>query len=59
MPRYVFNVKDGQNLPDHEGTVLADPETARVVAVSTSGEMIRAHAGSFWSSGETPTGGCT
>ncbi len=48
MPRYFFNVQDGQNLPDHEGTVLADPAAARVMAVFTSGEMIRAHASQFW-----------
>jgi hypothetical protein len=48
MPRYFFNVKDGQDLPDHQGTVLPDPDAARLLAVSTSGEMIRAHAESFW-----------
>ena len=48
MPRYFFNVKDGQDLPDHEGTVLADPAAARVMAVFTSGEMIRSHASEFW-----------
>jgi hypothetical protein len=48
MPRYFFNVQDGQNLPDHEGTVLADADAARVMAVVTSGEMIQAHALEFW-----------
>jgi hypothetical protein len=48
VPRYFFNVKDGQDLPDHEGTVLADAEAARVMAVVTSGEMIQAHASLFW-----------
>ena len=48
MPRYFFNVKDGQDLPDHEGTVLADANAARVMAVFGSGEMIRAHASQFW-----------
>jgi hypothetical protein len=48
MPRYFFNVKDGQDLLDHEGTVLADPAAARVMAVFASGEMIRAHAEQFW-----------
>jgi hypothetical protein len=52
MPRYFFNVKDGQDLPDHEGTVLADPAAARLVAVFTAGEMIRAHAGQFWQEAE-------
>ncbi|TNC49556.1 hypothetical protein FHG66_10570 [Rubellimicrobium rubrum] len=48
MPRYFFDVQDGRDLPDEQGTVYADPETARLVAVSTSGEMIAAHAKSFW-----------
>ena len=48
MPRYFFHVQDGRDLPDHEGTVLADAEAARVAAVFTSGEMIRAHARKFW-----------
>ena len=48
MPRYFFNVKDGQDLPDHEGTVLADPDAARVMAVFTSGEMLKGHAEQFW-----------
>ena len=48
MPRYFFNVKDGQDLPDHEGTVLASPDAARVAAVFASGEMLKAHAEQFW-----------
>ncbi len=48
MPRYFFNVRDGQNLSDHQGTVLADREAARVMAVFTSGELLKAHAEQFW-----------
>ena len=48
MPRYFFNVKDGRDMPDHDGLELADPAAARVMAVFTSGEMLRAHAESFW-----------
>jgi hypothetical protein len=48
MPRYFFNVQDGQDLPDHQGTVLADPAAARVMAVFASGEMLRSHASQFW-----------
>ena len=48
MPRYFFNVKDGQNLPDHEGTVLADADAARAIAVVTAGQMIQSHAPWFW-----------
>ena len=52
MPRYFFNVQDGQDLPDREGTVLADANAARVMAVFSSGEMIRAHAEQFWNHGD-------
>ena len=48
MPRYFFNVKDGHDLPDDEGTVLASPQAARVMAVFTSGELLRGHADKFW-----------
>ncbi len=48
MPRYFFNVRDGKDLPDHEGTVLAGVDAARVMAVFTSGEMLKAHAEQFW-----------
>jgi hypothetical protein len=48
VPRYFFNVQDGQDLPDHEGTVLAGPDAARVMAVFTSGEMLKSHAEKFW-----------
>jgi hypothetical protein len=48
MPRYFFNLQDGHDLPDHEGTVLADADAARVLAVSSSGEMIRTYADQFW-----------
>jgi hypothetical protein len=47
MPRYFFNVLDGQDLPDLEGTVLPTPDAARVMAVFTSSEMLRAHAEQF------------
>ena len=48
MPRYFFHVKDGRSIPDHDGLELTDPGAARVMAVFTSGEMLRAHAKTFW-----------
>ena len=51
MPRLFFNVQDGSDLPDNEGTVHASPEAARLAAVLASGEMIRAHAQRFWADG--------
>ena len=35
-------------MPDHQGTVLANPDAARVMAVFTSGEMLKAHANQCW-----------
>ena len=52
MPRYFFHVQDGHDMPDDEGTVLADADAARVVAVVTAGELIRDHAQAFWTHGD-------
>ena len=48
MPRYFFNVKDGRDIPDTEGTVLADADAARVEAVAALGDLIKGHAETFW-----------
>ena len=37
MPRYFFHVIDGKDLPDHEGTVLANADEARAEAIILSG----------------------
>ena len=52
MPRYFFHVQDGRDMPDDEGTVLADGAAARVMAVTTAGELIRDHARAFWTHGD-------
>lgn len=54
MPRYFFNVHDGQgpaeqDPPDIDGSLLADPETARAAAVTLAGEMLKDLDGKFWS----------
>jgi uncharacterized protein DUF6894 len=41
MPRYFFNVHDGQELPDAEGVDLADREAAHREAFRASGEMLK------------------
>ena len=41
MPRYFFHVQDGKDIPDTEGTVLADHKAARIEAIATSGAMLR------------------
>lgn len=49
MPRYFFDVHDGQNSVDHVGTVFASDDVARVEAVRASGEMIRDFSrNGFW-----------
>jgi len=41
MPRYFFNVHDGNDLPDHEGTELPGSNEAHRQAIVTAGEMLR------------------
>lgn len=48
MPRYFFNIHDGETSLDEEGTDLSDPRAASVAAVAMSGELIRDHAARFW-----------
>jgi hypothetical protein len=48
MPRYFFNVRDGVNLIDNEGTVLSDVEEAREQAVVAAGEAIKDMGCKFW-----------
>ena len=52
MPRYFFHVQNGQDIPDHEGSVLDDDDAARIEAVAASGELIRDHARTFWTGGD-------
>ena len=48
MPRYFFHIIDGITLRDHEGTELPDIQTARSVAVRTSGEILHDMGERFW-----------
>ena len=41
MPRYFFNVHDGNDLPDAEGVELAGREEAHCEAILAAGEMLR------------------
>jgi hypothetical protein len=50
MTRYFFNIKDGKDLPDHDGTELLDLDTAKAEAVKLSGAVLRdGGAGALWS----------
>jgi hypothetical protein len=41
MPRYFFNVKDGHDIKDEEGTVFSDDAKAREQAIITAAEILR------------------
>ena len=40
MPRYFFNVHDGRNMPDPNGTELPDPGAARQEAIRFAGRLL-------------------
>jgi hypothetical protein len=50
VPRYFFNVQDGKNIPDTEGTELAG--IARNQAIVAAGEMIRSDGHTVWNGSE-------
>ena len=52
MPRYFFHVKDGKDMPDHEGTELAGIAEARHQAVTAAGEMIKHQDDTVWNGSE-------
>ena len=52
MPRYFFDIKDGENLPDHTGSVWPDLAAARIEAVRYSAEVLKEMPDRFWNSEE-------
>jgi hypothetical protein len=52
MPRYFFDVADGEYCPDSEGTELPGLEEARVCAVRLAGQMLTDHPAKFWAGQE-------
>ena len=52
MPRYFFHVADGHDIPDLEGTMLADVAEARSQAIVTAGEILRSEGLRFWNGTE-------
>jgi hypothetical protein len=44
MPLYFFDVRDGKNLKDKDGSVLAGDAQAREQAITTAAEIIRSDA---------------
>jgi hypothetical protein len=53
MPRFYFDVHDGEDVRDTIGTVLPDLGAAQVEAVKVSGELLRDLGGKFWGGGRT------
>ena len=52
VPRYFFHVRDGRDLPDHEGHDLPSLAEVRAEARTTAGEMLRGTGDEFWNHGE-------
>jgi hypothetical protein len=52
MPRYFFHIHDGQEILDHEGTVVASPDEARAEAITMAGAMLKEKGRSFWTGTE-------
>ena len=48
MPIYHFNVRDGSNIPDPDGTELPNVQAARVEAVKLAGRLLLDEPDTFW-----------
>lgn len=48
MPRFFFNVVDGYDQRDLDGTELPDLDTARAEAIRLSGEILKEMGIEFW-----------
>ena len=52
MPRYFFNVYDGDSSLDQDGTELPNIYTAQNEAIRLSGEILREEGGKLWNGTE-------
>jgi hypothetical protein len=52
MPRYFFDLQDGEFIPDPVGTPLRDTEAARHYAVILIGGLLRDNPSKFWNGDE-------
>ncbi len=48
MPRYFFDVRDGEYIRDEVGHEFADLEAARIQAVLLSTELLKENPSKFW-----------
>ena len=52
MPRYFFDIRDGEDFPDLDGSEHADLKAARLEAIRYSGEVLREMPERFWDAEE-------
>lgn len=52
MPRYFFDIVDGEDLPDLVGSEWPDIQAARVEAVRYSAEVLKEMPDRFWNAEE-------
>lgn len=52
MPRYYFDIVDGEDLPDPDGSEHVDLAAARIEAIRYSGEVLREMPERFWNAEE-------
>jgi hypothetical protein len=52
MARYFFNLVDGRDIPDAEGTEFSDMAAVRGAALKMAGELLRDGGKEFWSGHE-------
>jgi hypothetical protein len=52
MPRFFFDVRDGVETLDREGTELAGIDEARVEAAKMAGTLLADNAAAFWTGEE-------
>ena len=50
MPRYFFDLRDGQNFPDLQGSEWPDLAAARIEAVRFAAEVLKEMPERFWNS---------
>jgi hypothetical protein len=48
MPRYFFDIRDGHDFPDLQGSEFADLAAARIEAVRYAAEILKDMPGRFW-----------
>jgi hypothetical protein len=48
MQRYFFDIVDGTDFPDHEGSLWPDLAAARIEAVRYSAEVLKEMPDRFW-----------